>query len=84
VNTLRQRRNEVQGTAETWPESPEVDGYSWELGPDPDDARWAADNLNGDDEGHATDGPAPDDPIWDEWAEEAATQDLMERGLRPF
>jgi hypothetical protein len=82
MKMMPRQRGKVQGADETWPESPEIDGDTWELGPDPDDAQWAADNLNG--EGHATDGPDADDPIWDEWAGEAAHQDMMERGLRPF
>jgi len=45
-----------------------------------DDAEHASWNQDG----HAEDGPAPDDPIWDQWAEEAAQQDRMDAGFCPF
>src|SRR3954452_21785291 len=65
--------------AESWP--PWTDEDRWGIGPDPSDAGWAAERNEAWD---ADDGPAPDDPIWDEWAEEATNQDLMDRGFRPF
>ena len=44
---------------------------------DPEDARWWA---NENDDWHSDDGPAPDDPIWDVWAEEAAAREAEQRG----
>ena len=65
--------------AEEWPDW--VDDDRWGLGPDPDDAEWWAGQNP---EGYDEDGPDPDDPIWDEWAQESATRDMLERGLSPF
>jgi hypothetical protein len=61
--------------ASQWPEWTDAD--RWELGPDPADARWAAENLN-DDYDH--DGPVPDE-VLDQLASVAAAQDRLERGL---
>ena len=52
------------------------DDFRWELGPGPseEDSRWAAENLNGDDE------PMPDE-AYDSWAAESEAQDRLERGF---
>ena len=74
------------------------DGFTWELGPDPDDARWAAEHLS---EGFDTETPAdvfpaepeppadtPDaetpEPDWDAMAREAWATHCLERGVEPF
>lgn len=61
------------------PASPEVDGFTWELGPDPADARWnAAQNTD-----HHFDGPTPaevldgPEPDWDGMADESAAIDRL-------
>jgi hypothetical protein len=64
--------------AEDWPAWTDED--SWELGPDPADAKWAAENLN--DDWHA-DEAVPDD-CYDRRAEEFQARDLYERGILPF
>jgi hypothetical protein len=66
------RRESTQPAAE-WPSWTDEDRY--ELGPDPDDIRWAAENLSDDE-------PVPDD-VLDLLADEAAALDRLERGLRP-
>ena len=58
--------------ADDWPDW--ADAHRWELGPSDEDARWAAENLNGDDE------PMPDE-IYDRWAAESEARDRLERGL---
>lgn len=63
--------------ADEWP--PWTDEDIWELGPDPADSQWAAENLN--DDWHA-DETIPDE-VLDQRAEEAEAQDLYERGLLP-
>lgn len=70
-------------SANDWPSTPEIDGYVWNLGPEPSepDAAWAVENLNGDD--WHTDDPTPDE-VFDRLADEAATLDRLERGIRPF
>ena len=66
--------------AEEWPDW--VDDDRWvPTCPSAEDAEWWA--AQGKDH-HAEDGPDPDDPIWDQWAGESATQDMLERGLSPF
>jgi hypothetical protein len=66
-----------------WPTSPDIDGFTWELGPGPTeaDALWAAQNLNGDD--FHTDDPTPDD-VLDRLAEEAESQARYECGNLPL
>ena len=59
-------------------DSPDIDGYTWELGPEPsdDDARWLAehnDSWDADDQ--------PPDSYWDQLAGESEAQDRLERGL---
>ena len=82
MSMLRADASGVQSRpAEDWPESPDIDGYTWELGPVPsdDDARWWAaqnDAWDADDE--------PPDSWWDERAGEAEALDYLERGLRTF
>jgi hypothetical protein len=61
--------------ADDWPRWTDADRY--ELGPDPEDARWASENLNGDD-CHA-DEPTPDH-VLDQWAGESEALDRHERG----
>jgi hypothetical protein len=62
-------------SAADWPSTPEIDGVTWGIGPDPDDILWAAENLNDNDS-------VPDD-ILDLLADEARALDRLERGLRP-
>jgi hypothetical protein len=42
-----------------WPASPEVDGFTWELGPDAADDRWNAEQSTE----HHFDGPTPDEVL---------------------
>ena len=80
------RARSTRPAAQGWPSTPEVDGFTWELGPDPADAQfWAEQNPDH----HTTeetpaealgDGPDPD---WDALAEESAARDSYERGHRP-
>jgi hypothetical protein len=76
MSKVRSKARRGFASAAEWPEW--TDAHTWELGPEPtdEDRRWHAEQDD--------DGPAPDDPIWDEWAEEAAHQDLTDRGYRPF
>jgi hypothetical protein len=71
------RQQRAEGPAANWPATPEIDGYVWQLGPEPteEDRAWAAQNLNADDD-------AVDARIADEQAEEAAALDRHERGIR--
>jgi hypothetical protein len=73
----RRRIDSSPAPAESWPASLEVDGYTYELGPDPADAEWAAANLNGDQ--WDADDPVPDH-VYDERAAEAAALDALENG----
>src|SRR5262245_46624171 len=74
------------------------DGVTWELGPAPDDARWAAEHLS---EGFDSEPPAdtfpaeaepapgaPDgegpEPDWDALALEAWAAHCLERGVEPI
>jgi hypothetical protein len=71
--------------AKGWSSTPEIDGFTWELGPEPSppsdaDAAWAAENLNKD--VRHGDAPTPDH-ILDLRAGEAEALDAHERGLRP-
>jgi hypothetical protein len=61
-------------SAADWPSSPEIDGFVWELGPEPSEAgaQWAAEHLNDDE-------PMPDDAI-DRLAGEVEAQDRIENG----
>jgi hypothetical protein len=70
-------------SAAEWPMSPEIDGFTWELGPGPTEAdpQWAAENLNGDD--FHTDEPTPDD-VLDQLAEDAEAQSRYEQGNLPL
>jgi hypothetical protein len=54
-----------------------TDEIRLELGPDPEDARWAAENFN---DGFDFDGPVPDE-VLDLLADEAAAQDRIDRGF---
>jgi hypothetical protein len=86
VNKLPRPRRPVQSIAAEWPSTPEIDGFFWELGPEPSgpteaEARWAAVILNGDD--FHTDQPTPDD-VLEQGAGEAMAQDQLERGIRCF
>ena len=65
-----------------WPESPDIDRFTWEVGPDPADDAWhAAQNPDW----HTTE-PTPDEaldgpePDWDALAEESAALDRLCRG----
>ena len=63
----------------TRPAAPEVDGFTWEIGPDPADDRWHAEQST---DHHFTgltpvevlDAPEPD---WDALAEESAALDRL-------
>ena len=62
-----------------WPSSPEVDGDTWELGPDPADDQWHAEqsadwHFDGPTPDEVLDGPEPD---WDALAEESAALDRL-------
>lgn len=84
-NVHRQSRRERRyKSAADWPNAPDIDEYFWNTGPTRQDADSASQLLNDGEEGHATHGPDPDDPLWDVWAEEAAYREMMERGIRPF
>ena len=52
------------------PDSPEVDDFTWELGPDAADDRWHAEQSTD----HHFDGPEPD---WDGMADESAALDRL-------
>lgn len=68
--------------AEGWP--PWTDEDRWvptEAGLGPEDAEWWT--PLGEDH-HDEVGPAPDDPIWDQRAEESAAADQLEAGIRMF
>jgi hypothetical protein len=72
-------------TSHARPSTPEIDGYTLELGPAPtgpteDEARWAAQNLNDD---YHTEEDTPD-YVYDRRAEEALARDRIESGFRPF
>jgi hypothetical protein len=72
-------------SADDWTSTPEVDGYVWNLGPEPTgpteaEARWAAETLNDD---HHTDEPTPDHVLELQY-EVSMAQDQMERGLPMF
>jgi hypothetical protein len=61
------------------PASPEGGGFTWELGPDPADARWNAEqdtdyHFDGPTPAEVLDGPEPD---WDGMADEAAALDRL-------
>jgi hypothetical protein len=66
-------------SAAEWPAW--TDEVRFELGPDPADAQWAAENLN---DTYDFDGPIPDD-VLDLLADEAAfaarCQDLLDQGF---
>ncbi len=84
-NVRRQSRHERRyKSAADWPDTTDINGFFWNTGPTPQDADAASRLLNDGDEGHATDGPNPDDPIWDVWAEEAEAVSQHEAGLRMF
>lgn len=79
-NKSTQRRTFT--SANDWPSTPEIDGYVWNIGPDPSDAdaAWAAENLNDD---YHVDDPIPNE-VLEQQAEAAAALDLIQRGIRPF
>jgi hypothetical protein len=60
--------------ASDWPSTPEIDGFTWELGPE--DARWAAENLN--DGWHSEELP-PDDALERE-ADESTALNRLQNG----
>lgn len=66
-------------SAEHWPSTDEIDGFTYRPGPDPAEALWASDVLNQGDEGHTSDDP-PDD-VLEQLAGEAEAMDRLERGL---
>src|SRR5947209_7717633 len=67
-------------SAADWPKTDDIDGFTYELGPDPEDSRWAAEAFSQGDDGHATD--EPPDSYYDALADEAAYRDRVERGIR--
>jgi hypothetical protein len=76
VSIVHNRSPAVQcGPAEDWPESADSDGYTWELGPDPKDSQWWADQN----ESWDSDEPVPDE-VFDHRAEESEALDRLERG----
>ena len=82
----RTHRTVQSSPATRWPSTPEIDGFRWELGPEPtgpteDEARWAAEVLNGDD--FHTDEPTPDDVLELQY-EESRVRDQLERGICCF
>lgn len=77
MKSLRKKDSFVRCPALDWSSTPEIDGFTWEVGPTDSDARWAAENLN---ESWDHGGPTPDEII-DREAEEAEWQDRYENGL---
>jgi hypothetical protein len=75
MSSVRHESTRCHKSAADWPSTPEIDGITWETGPDPDDLLWAAENLNDDEF-------VPDE-VLDLLADEAAALDRLERGLRP-
>jgi hypothetical protein len=67
------RFHDTPSPADQWPAWTDED--TWEQGPDPEDARWWAEQN----ESWDTDDDRPDSH-WDERADESAAQDRMERG----
>ncbi len=63
--------------AEDWPSWTDEDRWV----PTEADAEWAAKQNETWD---AEDGPDPDDPIWEEWAQESVTVTHHELGLRLY
>jgi hypothetical protein len=65
--------------AHDWPAAPEVDGFTWEIGPDAANDQWHAEQSTD----HHFDGPTPDevldspDPDWDAMADESAALDRL-------
>jgi hypothetical protein len=63
----------------TRPAAPEVDGFTWEIGPNPADDRWHAEQSTD----YHFDGPTPvevldaPEPDWDALAEESAALDRL-------
>ena len=61
------------------PAASEADGFTWEFGPDPADARWHAEQSTD----HHFDGPTPaevrdgPEPDWDGMADESAALDRL-------
>src|SRR5438477_516879 len=53
-----------------------TDDWTWELGPDPDDARWWAEQNDDYDPA-----PEPDDAEWDRQGAEYEAADAYQRGL---
>ncbi len=80
MKSLRDSTSKIQsGTADGWPDWTDDHRYS----PSEPDEREASEALN-DSDWHDLDGPDPNDPIWDQWAEEAANRERAESGLIPL
>jgi hypothetical protein len=76
---VKTARRPATGAALDWPASPEVDGFTWELGPAAADDQWHAEQSTD----HHFDGPTPaevldaPEPDWDALAEESAALDRL-------
>ncbi len=81
MSSLRKRsRGKAKGyrSAEHWPSTEDIDGFTYRPGPAPADARWASEVFNQGDNGHTSDYP-PDD-YYDQLAAESQAMDRLERG----
>ena len=68
-------------SAEHWPSTEDIDGFTYGLArdPDPADAGWASEVFNQGDGGHTSD--YPPDEYYDQLAGEAEAISRLERGL---
>ena len=72
MTSLLQTRPTANATADPFEGT---DDYRYELGPDPDDARWWAEQSE------TSDDDGPDDAEWDRRAAEYVAADALCRGL---
>ena len=83
MSSLRRSKGKAKAkgfrTAAHWPSTEEIDGFTYELGPDPSEAQWASEALNQGDDGHTTD--LPSDEYYDQLAAESEAMSRLERGL---
>jgi hypothetical protein len=87
MSVHRKSRHERRyNSAADWPNTPETDGFFWNLNPDAEaptgpseaDAKWASENLN-----QGGDYDTPPDEYYDQLAAESEFMDRIERGLMP-
>lgn len=67
--------------AESWPSTPEIDGFIWNLGPAPSGPTKASEPCTAENLDDEEDMP---DHVYDRRAEEAMVLDWMEQGIRGF